>query len=413
VRVILYTGKGGVGKTSVAAATALLAARQGKRTLLLSTDPAHSVADSFDIENAGSRIKVNDRLFLHEVDALTELEANWKVIHGYFTRVLAAQGIDEILADELAAPPGMGEVAALMWIRKYYVEDKYDLLVVDCAPTGETLQLLSFPEVARWWLNKVFPLERRVMRVARPILQPMMDIPLPKDEIFASIKDLLLDLDGTRNILADPKTTSVRLVLNLEKMVIKEAQRAYTYLNLYDYQTDAVIVNRFLPAPAPRPASRAGSGPDVEVDGDSRFLAGWRKSQQQYEAQVEASFGSIPILRAPMFEQEVVGQEMLGRLGDAVFANHDPVALLMENRPQRLEKIGDEYVLSLELPFVSKDQVELIQRQDELFVRVGPYKREISLPRVLARRRSRTARFDPTGRTLKIHFAAETSVASH
>ena len=395
MRVILYTGKGGVGKTSVAAATALLAARQGKRTLLLSTDPAHSVADSFDIENAGSRIKVNDRLYIHEVDALTELEANWNVIHGYATKLLAAQGIDEILAEELASPPGMGEVAALMWIRKYYLEDKYDLLVVDCAPTGETLQLLSFPEVARWWLNKIFPIERRVMKVARPILQPMIDIPLPKDEVFASIKDLLLDLDGTRDILADPKTTSVRLVLNLEKMVIKEAQRAYTYLNLYDYQTDAVIVNRVLPA-----------------DGEGRFLAGWRKSQQGYEKQVETSFGSIPILHAPMFEQEVVGQEMLGRLGEAVFADHDPLALLIENRPQRLEKVGDEYVLSLELPFVSKDQVELIQRQDELFVRVGPYKREITLPRVLAKRRSRTAKFDPTGRTLRIHFSAESQVAA-
>ncbi len=395
MRVILYTGKGGVGKTSVAAATALLAAQQGHRTLVLSTDPAHSVADSFDIENAGSRIKVNDRLFIHEVDALAELEANWNVIHGYATRLLAAQGIDEILAEELASPPGMGEVAALMWIRKYYLEDNYDLLVVDCAPTGETLQLLSFPEVAQWWLNKIFPLERRIMKVARPILQPMIDIPLPKDEVFGSIKDLLLDLGGTRDILADPKTTSVRLVLNLEKMVIKEAQRAYTYLNLYDYQTDAVVVNRVLPA-----------------DGEGRFLAGWRKSQQVYEKQVETSFGSIPILHAPMFEQEVVGQEMLLRLGEAVFADHDPMAVLIENRPQRVEKVGDEYILSLELPFVSKEQVELIQRQDELFVRVGPYKREITLPRVLARRRNRTARFDPTGRTLRIHFAAETKVAA-
>jgi arsenite/tail-anchored protein-transporting ATPase len=395
VRVILYTGKGGVGKTSVAAATALLASSQGHRTLVLSTDPAHSVADSFDIENAGSRIKVNDRLFIHEVDALAELEANWNVIHGYATRLLAAQGVDEILAEELASPPGMGEVAALMWIRKYYLEDNYDLLVVDCAPTGETLQLLSFPEVAQWWLNKIFPLERRIMKVARPILQPMIDIPLPRDEVFGSIKDLLLDLGGTRDILADPKTTSVRLVLNLEKMVIKEAQRAYTYLNLYDYQTDAVIVNRVLPA-----------------DGEGRFLAGWRKAQQAYEQQVETSFGSIPILHAPMFEQEVVGQQMLLRLGQAVFADHDPMEVLIENRPQRVEKVGDEYILSLELPFVSKEQVELIQRQDELFVRVGPYKREITLPRVLARRRNRTARFDPTGRTLRIHFASETKVAA-
>jgi arsenite/tail-anchored protein-transporting ATPase len=395
VRVILYTGKGGVGKTSVAAATALLAARRGARTLLLSTDPAHSVADAFDIEEHGSRIKINDNLFVHEVDALAELEANWNVIHGYATKLLAAQGIDEILAEELASPPGMGEVAALMWIRKYYIEDKYELLVVDCAPTGETLQLLSFPEVARWWLNKIFPLERKVMKVARPILQPMIDIPLPRDEVFASMKDLLLDLGGTRDILADNKATSVRLVLNLEKMVIKEAQRAYTYLNLYDYQTDAVIVNRVLPA-----------------DGEGRFLAGWRKSQQQYESQVVTSFGSIPILHAPMFEQEVVGQEMLLRLGEAVFVDHDPMQILIDNRPQRVEKVGADYVLSLDLPFVSKDQVDLIQRQDELFIRVGPYKREISLPRVLAKRRSRTARFDPSGRTLSIHFAPETPVAT-
>jgi arsenite-transporting ATPase len=395
VRVILYTGKGGVGKTSVAAATALLAARQGARTLLLSTDPAHSVADAFDIEEHGSRIKINDNLFVHEVDALAELEANWNVIHGYATKLLAAQGIDEILAEELASPPGMGEVAALMWIRKYFIEDRYDLLVVDCAPTGETLQLLSFPEVAKWWLNKIFPLERRVMKVARPILQPMIDMPLPKDEVFASMKDLLLDLGGTRDILADGKTTSVRLVLNLEKMVIKEAQRAYTYLNLYDYQTDAVIVNRVLPP-----------------DGEGRFLAGWRKSQQQYESQVVTSFGSIPILHAPMFEQEVVGQEMLLRLGESIFVDHDPIKILIEHRPQRVEKVGVDYVLSLDLPFVSKDEVDLIQRQDELFIRVGPYKREISLPRVLAKRRSRTARFDPTGRTLSIYFAPEVPVAA-
>jgi arsenite-transporting ATPase len=395
VRVILYTGKGGVGKTSVAAATALQAARRGARTLLLSTDPAHSIADAFDIEEHGSRIKINDNLFVHEVDALAELEANWNVIHGYATKLLASQGIDEILAEELASPPGMGEVAALMWIRKYYTEDKYDLLVVDCAPTGETLQLLSFPEVARWWLNKIFPLERKVMKVARPILQPMIGMPLPKDEVFASMKDLLLDLGGTRDILVDNKTTSVRLVLNLEKMVIKEAQRAYTYLNLYDYQTDAVIVNRVLPP-----------------DGEGQFLAGWRKSQQQYESQVVTSFGSIPILHAPMFEQEVVGQEMLLRLGEAVFADHDPMQVLIENRPQRVEKVGADYVLSLDLPFVSKDQVDLIQRQDELFIRVGPYKREISLPRVLAKRRSRTARFDPSGRTLSIHFAPETPVVA-
>jgi arsenite-transporting ATPase len=388
VRVILYTGKGGVGKTSVAAATAVLAARQGKRTLLISTDPAHSVSDSFDIEGSSGRIQVGQGLWIHEIDALHELEENWNRIHGYMTALLASQGIDEIVADELATPPGMSEVASLMWIRKYYLERSFDLLVVDCAPTGETLQLLSFPEVARWWLKKVFPLERKVMRVARPILQPLVDIPLPKDDVFASMYDLLMDLDGTRSILADPETTSMRLVVNLEKMVIKEAQRAYTYLNLYDYQTDAVIVNRIIPP-----------------GGHDEFMEGWRRTQSGYRGQVEEAFGSIPILNAPLFETEVVGIEMLGRLGDAVFAGRDPAAMMHRGRPQRLERDGSDYVLCLDLPFVSKESIDLVQKDSELYVKVGPYKREISLPRVLAKRHSHGARFE--GRTLKIAFAGD------
>ena len=395
MRVILYTGKGGVGKTSVAAATALMCAREGKKTLLLSTDPAHSVADSFDIPSGGKQ-RLNENLYIHEVDALTELEANWNRVHSYATSVLASQGIDDIVAEELASPPGMGEVAALMWIRKYYKEEQFDVLVVDCAPTGETLQLLSFPEVARWWLEKIFPIERRMMKVARPVLKKMTDIPLPDDSIYASIKDLLLDLDGTRVILSDPKTTSIRLVMNLEKMVIKEAQRAYTYLNLYDYQTDAIVVNRVIP-----PGT------------DGSFMAGWRKAQQGYEKQVASSFGMLPILHGPMFEQEVVGQEMLLRLGEAVFEGVDPAAMLSTQRPQRMHKEGKDYVLSLELPFVSKDEINLVQREGDLYVTVGPYRREITLPRVLARRKTRTARFDETGKVLNIYFSEEGAVVTH
>ena len=395
MRVILYTGKGGVGKTSVAAATALMCAQQGKRTLLLSTDPAHSVADSFDIPSGGKQ-RINEHLFIHEVDALTELEANWNRIHTYATSVLASQGIDDIVAEELASPPGMGEVAALMWIRKYYKEEQFDVLVVDCAPTGETLQLLSFPEVAKWWLDKIFPTERKVMKIARPALKRMTDIPLPSDEIFASVKDLLMDLDGTRSILADPKTTSIRLVMNLEKMVIKEAQRAYTYLNLYDYQTDAIVVNRVIP-----PGT------------DGSFMAGWRKAQQGYEKQVAAAFGMLPILHGPMFEQEVVGQAMLLRLGEAIFEGIDPAAMLAGRRPQRLHKEGKDYVLSLELPFVSRDEIDLVQREGDLYVTVGPYRREITLPRVLARRTTRTARFDDSGQVLNIYFAEEHKVGAN
>jgi arsenite-transporting ATPase len=311
-------------------------------------------------------------------------------VHRYVTALLASQGIDEIVADELATPPGMGEVASLMWIRKYELEKRFDVIVVDCAPTGETLQLLSFPEVARWWLRKVFPVQRGVMKVARPVLQPLMDVPLPKDEVFASIKDLLMDLDGTRGLLVDPAITSVRLVLNLEKMVIKEAQRAYTYLNLYEYQTDAVVVNRVIPK---------AQGPAEP------FMEGWRHAQAGYEEQVEASFGGLPILRAPLFEREVVGEEMLLRLADTVFESLDPVAVLRQGRAERVSREGGEYVLSIDLPFVGKGDVDLIQREDELYIRVGPYKREITLPRVLAKRRSIGARFDEG--TLKVRFGEE------
>jgi arsenite-transporting ATPase len=389
VRVILYTGKGGVGKTSVAAASAVLAADRGLRTILISTDAAHSVADSFDVDLPPGRHQLGPNLWIHEIDALQELEANWNRVHSYFKSLIASQGIDEIVADELASPPGMTEVAGLMWIRKYYKERNYDVVIVDCAPTGETMQLLAFPEVARWWLRKIFPIERKIMKVARPVLQPIMDIPLPKDEVFASVKDLLLDLDGTREILADPETTSMRLVVNLEKMVIKEAQRAYTYLNLYDYQTDAVIINRVLPPSA----------------GKDAFLDGWRKSQRTYQSQVRKSFGSLPLLEAPLFETEVVGEAMLRKMGEALFAKHDPVALLHRGKSQRLVREGGDYVLELDLPFVDKGDLDLVQRDSELYVRVGPYKREISLPRVLARRRSRGARFE--GSTLKIVFASE------
>jgi len=392
MRVILYTGKGGVGKTSVAAATALLAADRGLRTLIVSTDPAHSVSDSFDVEGAQGRVQLGPRLWKHEIDPLHELEANWNRLHKYLAAVFASQGIDEIVADELASPPGMAEVASLMWIRKYYLEKQYDLIVVDCAPTAETLQLLSFPEVAQWWLRKVFPIERRVMKVARPIVQPLTDIPLPRDEIFASMKDLLLDLGGTRDILADPKTTSVRIVVNLEKMVIKEAQRAYTYLNLYDYVTDAVVVNRVLPS-----------------GGKDAFMQSWQKSQRGYRDQVESAFGGLPIYYAPFFEEEVVGMRMLRRLGGEVFGDRDPAAMMHHGHAQRMEREGADYVLCLDLPFTTKDDIELVQKDAELYVKVGPYKREISLPRVLARRRSLGARME--GSTLKVRFAEENRIA--
>ncbi|HEX6510224.1 MAG TPA: TRC40/GET3/ArsA family transport-energizing ATPase, partial [Chloroflexota bacterium] len=247
MRVILFTGKGGVGKTSVAAATAYRLARSGLKTVIMSTDPAHSLGDSLDVELGPELTRVAPNLWAHEVSALHEMERHWKRLHDYAASVFATQGLDGVVAEELANPPGMDEVASLMWIKHYAEHAEHDVIVVDCAPTGETLQLLSFPDAARWWLDKIYPWERKAMKMARPLLQPLIDVPLPSDDVYASLKDLLLDLEGMKKVLTDSTVTTVRIVLNLEKMVIKEAKRAFTYLSLFGYVTDAVIVNRLLP----------------------------------------------------------------------------------------------------------------------------------------------------------------------
>jgi arsenite-transporting ATPase len=274
-----------------------------------------------------------------------------------------------VVAEEVANPPGMDEVASLMWIKHYAERAEHDLLVVDCAPTGETLQLLTFPDVAKWWLDKVYPWERRAMRVARPVLQPLMDVPLPSDEVFASVKDLLLDLEGMKRILTNPEVTTVRIVVNLEKMVVKEAKRAFTYLNLFGYVTDAVVVNRILP----------------EGLQDDLFQK-WQRIHRKYDEEVETSFSPIPILRVPLFDREVVGEPMLQKMARAVYGEADPAERLYAESPQRVEKVGSEYVLGLRLPFLEPSTIDLARHDGELFVTIGSYRRGIALPRVLAQR---------------------------
>jgi len=366
MRVILYTGKGGVGKTTVAAATAVRCAELGLRTLVISTDAAHSLGDSLDLPIGDHPTEIAPNLWAQEVNALHELEDHWERIHAYLSSLFASQGVDDIVAEELASPPGMEEVASLMWVRHHQREGKFDVLIIDCAPTGETLQLLAFPDVARWYLNKIFPIERRVMKVARPMVQPFVSIPLPGDDIFGHVKDLLTDLEGMKKILGDPKVCTVRIVLNLEKMVVKEAQRAFTYLSLYDYLTDMVVVNRVLP-------------PEV----NDAYFASWRQAQQRYSAMVDAAFDPVPIRRTRLFDHEIVGLEHLSEMARSIYGEDDPSRIFYRSVPQKLRKVGSAYELNLQLPFVSKDDVDITHREGELFVTVGPYKREISLPRIL------------------------------
>ncbi len=366
MRVILYTGKGGVGKTTVSAATAVRCAQLGLRTLVISTDAAHSLGDSLDRQLGDKPVKVAENLWAQEINALHELEHHWENIHKYLRTLFASQGIDEIVAEELASPPGMEEVASLMVIRAHRNSGAFDVIIVDCAPTGETLQLLAFPDVAKWYLEHIFPIERNLMKVARPVMQRFVAMPLPSDEMFGYVKDLLLDLESMKKILGDRTTSSVRIVLNLEKMVVKEAQRAFTYLSLYDYLTDCVIVNRRLPEEASDP-----------------YFAAWRRSQARYSDIVEEAFSPVPILETRLFDHEIVGLKNLSEMGHSLYGDRDPSAIFYKHISQRLKKRGETFELELELPFVSQKEIELNHEEGELFITIGPYKREISLPRAL------------------------------
>src|SRR3954452_14411947 len=301
-RTILYTGKGGVGKTSVAAATARACAAAGRRTLVLSTDPAHSLADALGTPLGSQPTTVGDRLDAQQVQAQDELERNWAAMQDWLGTVLVERGVDRISAEELTVPPGMDELFSLLQLKHHDESDAYEVIVVDCAPTGETLRLLSFPDVARWWLQKVFPQQGRLLDAARPFARAMLDVELPGQEVLDDVQRLVRNLIAMNEILRDNEHVSVRLVMTPDRMVVDEARRTFTYLNLYGYLTDAVVVNRVFP----------------EEVGD--YFGGWRDRQEELLATVREGFAPVPVLRAPYFEEEVVGAAMLDRLGEAAFA---------------------------------------------------------------------------------------------
>src|SRR4051812_44830880 len=389
-RTILYTGKGGVGKTSVAASTALAIARNGLRTVVLSTDPAHSLSDSLESELGPTPVPVAENLWGQEVQAEAEMERHWHAVQGWLASVLSDRGVDRILAEELTVPPEMDEIFALLQLKRHYESEEFDVIVVDCAPTGETLRLLSFPEVARWWLEKVFPWEKRILSAARPFARTMLDLPLPGNDVLSEVQRLVRNLIEMSEILRDRRHASIRLVMNPERMVIKEAQRTFTYLNLYGYLTDAVVVNRVFPD---------------AVEGG--YFAAWREVQQQHVELVEEAFAPVPVLRAPFFEQEVIGPAMLARLGAEVFGSHEPQTVLYRDLSQELVMLDGRAELRLSIPFVEKAEIKLKKVGLELIVRVGGHKRNIILPTALASFRPREARFEHE--TLVVRFEKETS----
>jgi arsenite-transporting ATPase len=375
-RTILYTGKGGVGKTSVAASTARACAAAGRRTLVMSTDPAHSLADALETEVGAAPTALAGGLHAQQVSAQAEMEEHWSAVQGWLGELLMERGVDRISAEELTVPPGMDELFALLQLKRAHGSGDWDVIVVDCAPTGETLRLLSFPDVSRWWLEKVFPWEKQLLAMARPLARSVFDVPIPSEAVFADVKRLSESLIAMNEILRDRARASVRLVMNPDRMVIGEAMRTFTYLNLYGYLTDAVVVNRIFP----------------EEVGD--YFGPWRERQREHLELVESAFAPVPVLRAPYFAEEVVGPAMLDRLAAAVFGDRDADALLCDRLVQELEVRDDRATLRLILPFAEKGDIALKKIGAELVVRVDGQKRTIMLPPALADSRPQAASFE-------------------
>jgi arsenite-transporting ATPase len=375
-RTILYTGKGGVGKTSVAACTARSCAAAGHRTLVISTDPAHSLSESLSAELGAEPIQIGDCLWGQEVKAQEEMERHWSGVQDWLGELLQERGVDRISAEELTVPPGMDELFSLLRLQDHHHSQRWDVIVVDCAPTGETLRLLSFPDVARWWIDKVFPFERQILAAARPIARSLLDVKLPSHAAFADMERLSQNLIAMNDILRDRECCTIRLVMNPDKMVIGEAMRTFTYLNLYGYLTDAVIVNRLFPA------------------GVGDYFAAWRRVQEEHLELVHSAFAPVPILCAPYFEQEVVGPGMLDRLAEALFEGREASAVLHDSLTQELVVSDHGARLRLALPFASKGDISLKKIGLELIVGVDGQKRTIMLPPALASSRPASATFE-------------------
>jgi arsenite-transporting ATPase len=385
-RILLFTGKGGVGKTTVAAATALQAADAGLRTVVLSTDPAHSLADSFAVELGSTPTPIVDHLWGQQLDATERLEEVWGEIQSYVMEVLGWAGVDAIEAEELSVIPGLDEVFSLSDIKAYAESGQWDLIVVDCAPTAETIRFLSLPDILSWYMERIFPVERRVVKVVRPVLKRMTSIPVAGDEVFAASHRFYERLDGVRELLTDAGRTSVRLVVNPERMVIAEARRTATYLALFGYSVDAVVANRLLP--------------DEIVD---PWFKTWKETHAEHLAAIESGFAPLPVLKAELASDELVGLDRLRDFGRSLYAGLDPAGRLHTGPSLKIKKRGKNHVLALPLPFAERDDLELGRHDDELLVRVGPHRRALVLPDSLKRRDVAGAKM--AGEWLEVTFA--------
>ena len=375
MRIVLFSGKGGVGKTTLAAATAVRAASLGHRSLVMSTDAAHSLGDSLAQALGPEPTRVAENLDAMEIDVHHELDREFGPIRNFLARFFKGQGLDEVVADEMAILPGMEELFSLLRVAELAQSRKYDLLLVDCAPTGETLRMLAAPDVLRFYFRKIFPVQRLLARTVRPVAPLVTSIPVPEDDVFVAIKRLYERIERLDPLLRDPKVTSIRIVLSLEKMVIAEAERLFTYLGLYGYSVDAVIANRVLPETL-----------------KGAYFERWGRAQAGHMKRVKEGFSSMPILESPLRDEEVMGTRLLGSLADEVYGRRDPLSVFHTTRPPKVEKRGEGYAFSFDLPFASADRLNAYAVGDELSVTIDNWRRNIVLPRSLAGREVKEAR---------------------
>jgi arsenite-transporting ATPase len=363
-RIILFTGKGGVGKTTVAAATALRAAELGYKTLVMSTDPAHSLADALDHPLGPEPVQVKENLYGHELDVYYSIRKYWQNMRSLMETIFKWQGLDKMIAEEMAIFPGMEETAGFLWLEKFYREAEFDLIIIDSAPTGETLKHLTLPQVSQWWLTRALPVRKLAGSRLGQAVSKVTSIPLDKG--LQEVEVFYNKLQQVHKILSDNSISSIRLVMNPERMVIQEALRAYTYLQLYGYPVDGVMVNRILP-----PESTDG------------LFKEYVAAQQNYLTEIEDSFNPLPIFRVPHLGQEVFGLDRLRTIGSRLYAEEDPSQIFYAAKPYHFIERGNGYLLSVHLPFLKDEEVKAWQTGDELIIEARNQRRNLFLPKFL------------------------------
>jgi arsenite-transporting ATPase len=375
-RILLFTGKGGVGKTSIAAATAVTLSDLGHKTLILSTDSAHSLSDALQVDIGPSLRKINEKLYAQEISVIEAINSHWESLKGYLTGLFSFQGLDPISSEELATLPGFDEASELLYVDKYVEEGNFDVIVMDSAPTGESLKLLSFPEAMSWYMEKLFPISRTTAKIVRPIMKPFTKMPMPDDSIFESMESLYVSLREVRTHMTDPKITSIRLVCTPDRMSLNETRRAYTYLLLYGYPVDALIVNK------------------IFEDNTGEFFDHWRKSQYEIMNEITSSFTDLDTTKLYLVRDEPTGIENLRKLGKKVYGNRDPISALPHEVPiQYFRKNGLDSV-RVKMPFASRDKVNLYNKGGELVIEVDNWRRVFYLPQTLSGKQPSSAEFN-------------------